>query len=240
MPLNLFKLLPASLKERIRRRTGAITLSNRLENLRRAGFQPRRIIDAGAFEGEWAGAALAVFPAAEVLMIEPQAQRQPALLALAGRNRNLKLRRALLGAAPGKVRFLVEGTNSRVIPSDWDPGPGSQIEEWQLETLADIAREEDFTECDFLKLDLQGQELNALAGAGGMFGTCEVILAEVSWLPIGEVPLAHEVIARFDAAGYRLYDVLGHNYRPLDGALWQTDFIFVRTDSRLLVNRNWA
>ena len=238
--MNLFGLLPASLKERIRRHLGVITLSHRLQNLRRAGFQPRRIIDAGAFEGEWTRSALAVFPEAEVLMIEPQEQRQPALAALAGQNRKLKFRRALIGATPGRVRFLVEGSNSRVIPPGWDPPAGSRIEEWQLETLADIARAEGFTDCDFLKLDLQGQELNALDGAGGMFGACEVILAEVSWLPIGEVPLAHEVIARFVARGYRLYDVLGHNYRPLDGALWQTDFIFVRADSRLVANRNWA
>ncbi len=65
-------------------------------------------------------------------------------------------------------------------------------------------------------------------------------MTEVSWLGIGEVPILHEVIDDFIAHGYRPYDVLGHNYRRRDRALWQTDVIFVREDSAPVASRDWA
>ena len=238
--MSLLRFLPESWKESLRLRAGAVTLRSRLESLRAAGFRPRQIIDAGAFQGEWTRLALEVFPKSEVLMIEPQTTHRDALAALTAAHPGVKLRHALLGAKPQTVRFLIEGTNSRVIPGHWEPPAGSRIEERQMETLADIAVKEGFTGCDLLKLDLQGHELEALSGAGSLLGRCEVIMTEASWLRIGDVPLAHEVIARFDAAGYRLYDVFGQNYRPLDGALWQTDFVFVRADSPLLADLRWS
>ncbi len=238
--MSLLKYLPENLKEWLRRRAGAITAVQRLENLRRAGFRPQKIIDAGAFEGEWTRMVRRVFSTAEVLMIEPQREREPALQAAVRVFPGVRLRRSLLGSRPGRARFLLEATNSRMLTGDWEPPAGSRIEELPVETLADVMQAEGFADVDFLKLDLQGHELDALEGAGPLFGTCEVIWVEVSWLRIGNPPLAHEVIARFVEHGYRLYDVLGHNYRPLDSALWQTDFVFVHADSMLLADLRWS
>lgn len=238
--MNAFRFIPPPVKRWIRRKVGAITPFERIENLRRAGFQPSLIIDAGAFQGEWTQEALKVFPGAQVLMIEPQEDKRALLSALAGHDPRITYRQALLGREATRVRFLVEGTNSRIISGAWDPPSGSRVEEREIIRLADLAQAAGFETCGLLKLDLQGHELEALAGAGALFGSCEVIQTEVSWLRIGEVPLVGEVIQRFEAAGYRLYDVFGHNYRPLDGALWQTDFVFVRTDSRLIADLNWA
>jgi hypothetical protein len=63
---------------------------------------------------------------------------------------------------------------------------------------------------------------------------------EVSMLRIGEVPLFHEVIAFMEDAGFRLYDLYGQNYRPLDHALWQIDTIFVSHRSPLISSRHWG
>ncbi len=238
--MNLLRLLPEGWKEKMRRRAGAVTLRSRLENLRRAGFQPRQIIDAGAFQGDWAGVAQGVFPGASLLLIEPQPQLAPHLQVLCAQNKNLRFRGALLGAHSSQVRFLLSATNSRIVPESHSPPPGEQVVTLPVETLADIARAESFTDCDCLKLDLQGHELEALAGAGDLFGRIEVIITEVSWLPIGNVPLVSAVIAAFGERGYRPYDIWGFNYRPLDGALWQADLAFVRADSPLLANRNWS
>jgi len=234
--MNPFRFLPSSWKERLRRRAGAITFLARLENLRRAGFAPQTIIDAGAFHGEWTQQAFRVFPAASFLLIEPQPELTVPLQRYCASLPDARVVPALLGREAGHAAFLIEGSNSRVTSANSNPDAPTL----PVTTLQQIVSGTQFANCDLLKLDLQGHELEALAGAGDLFGKAEVIICEVSWLRIGNVPLAEEVIATFAARGYRLYDVYGWNYRPLDGALWQTVFIFVRTDSPLIHSLQWS
>ena len=238
--MNLLRFIPKDIKRRFRERAGAVTLEGRMRNLRRAGFIPRVVVDAGAFRGEWTREVLPIFPEAEFLLIEPQLSVRPALRSLADENKNIRLRHHLLGRVAGEVRMLVEGSNSRILPSGFEAPPGAAVESHRIETLAEALAAEGFQSCDLLKLDLQGHELEALAGAGDLFGRIEVIMCEVSWLRIGDVPILHEVVAEFVARGYRPYDVLGQNYRRLDRALWQTDVIFVREDSVLLASNSWS
>jgi FkbM family methyltransferase len=237
---KLLQLVPRSTKEKLRLRFGVVTMHNRLANLRKAGFRPTHIIDAGAFRGDWAKEVAGIFPDASILMIEPQAGCRSALQDLAQGGKGFVLRQTLLGKAPGEMRFLVEGSNSRVLTDDWTPGSGAKIETISVSTLALVAQETGFGAAQFIKLDLQGHELEALEGAGDLFGRCEVFMVEVSWLRIGNVPLMHEVVEAFVGKGYQPYDIMGNNYRRRDRALWQTDIMFVRGDSPLIASREWA
>ena len=235
----MLRFLPENLKEKLRLRAGAITQRSRLLNLRSAGFSPTRIIDAGAFRGEWSALAREIFPAAHLLLIEPQPHLKSHLIGICDRLGQARLQSALLGRAPATARFAVSASNSRIIPLDYSPA-GETIIELPIRRLEDIAIETSFADAEFIKLDLQGHELEALAGAGPLFGHAEVILIEVSLIPIGGVPLIADVIGAFSAKGYRLYDIFGANHRPRDGALWQTDLVFVRTNSPLVASSEWA
>lgn len=233
------RLLPPAWKERLRRRAGAVTLEGRLANLARAGFAPRRIIDAGAFRGDWTAAASRIFPEAKFLLIEPQPHLAETLASFCVAHPRCRFQQALLGAEAGTARFLFDETNSRIVDASYQPAPGASLIDLPVARLDAVAASTGFSDCDFLKLDLQGHELAALDGAGELFGRIEVIQAEVSWLRIGPVPVIHEVMARFAERGYQPYDILGFNYRPRDGALWQSDLVFVRRDSPLLASRSW-
>ncbi len=238
--MNFLSLIPESLKEHLRHRVGAVTMRGRLRNMRAAGFNPKKIIDAGAFRGDWTQMAARIFPDASILLIEPQPDLAKHLSAFCSRLHSCRFRQALLGSVRQKAHFFIQESNSRIVP-DPENWPAARLFSIETEKLADIAAIEDFSDCDFLKLDLQGHELDALAGAGALFGSVEVILMECSWLPIGPVPLAAEAIATVSDRGYQLYDVMGFNYRPLDRALWQTDFLFVRHDSPLLARQHdWS
>ena len=235
----MLRFLPESLKEKLRMRAGAITQRSRLLNLRSAGFSPARIIDAGAFRGEWSALAREIFPAAHLLLIEPQPHLESHLLGVCARLGQARLQSALLGRAPATARFAVSASNSRIIPHDYSPA-GETIIELPIRRLEDIAAETSFADAEFLKLDLQGHELEALASAGPLFGNAEVVLIEASLIPIGGGPLISDVISTFSQKGYRLYDIFGANHRPRDGALWQTDLVFVRRNSSLVANSDWT
>jgi FkbM family methyltransferase len=238
--MTLLSLLPEGWKERLRRRAGAVTPRARIESLRRAGFGPARIIDAGAALGDWTRIARAVFPAASILLIEPQPKLAAGLIRLCRGDPRLRFRPALLGARRETVTFLLHESNSRIAAAEPDAADPHHCR-MQTEPLAELAAAEGFGRCDLLKLDLQGHELAALAGAGAMFGEVEVILTEVSLLPIGHAPIFPELDAAFRGRGYRLYDIFGLNHRPLDGALWQADLVYVRTDSPLLARcHDWS
>jgi len=229
----MFRFLPESLKERIRCRAGAITPASRLANLRRAGFNPAHILDGGAYKGDWARLARQVWPEARLLMVEPQPNQAPVLRALCAPLAPAALVTAALGAAAGEARFFLQDSNSRL--DDHTQGTAVMV---PVVTLANLLPAHGFGASSLLKLDLQGGEMAALDGADVWFGRCEALLLEVSWLRIGEPPLIHEVFAACVARGYRPYDLWGHNHRPLDGALWQTDVLFVRQDSPLLARRD--
>ena len=92
---------------------------------------------------------------------------------------------------------------------------------------------------NLLKLDLQGGELDALSGAVGHLKQFEVIVMEVSLLRIGDVPIFADVEREMGPSGYRVYDVLPQYHRPRDGALWQMDVFYVRTDSALVASQSW-
>lgn len=235
--MSLLSRLPDSWKDAIRRRACIVTPDDRLSNLRRAGFAPRRIFDGGAYVGNWTRTAHRLFPEAELLLVEPQPALAPGLEALCRSLPAARMRSVLLGRERGEATLLLEGTNSRIAAGT--SGTGSPTVRVPVETIESVLKEAHFDPCDLLKLDLQGHEMEALAGAGSFFGAVEVLLIEVSLLQIGEVPLAHEVVAACTARGYRLYDVFGFNYRPRDWALWQADFIFVRRDSPLISSRQW-
>lgn len=234
--MSWLRLLPETWKEALRRRAGALTTRSRIENLRRAGLVAQQIIDAGAYRGDWTRMAHAVFPDASILLIEPQPDRAADLRQLCRELPSCRFRAEALGARAGTAHLVLAESNSRLAP----PLPGEETCPIQVSTLAEIATAEAFLRCDLLKLDLQGRELDALAGAGELFGRIEAIIVETSLLEIGPVPVFHEMHDAFRARNYRLYDLFGMNHRPLDGALWQVDCVFVREDSGLLARRQFG
>jgi hypothetical protein len=87
------------------------------------------------------------------------------------------------------------------------------------------------------KLDIQGFELQAMAGATRLLGQTECFILETSlFAPIDGMPLFAEVVRFMDEQGYKMYDIVGHLRRPLDNALAQLDVAFVRKDG--LLNRD--
>ncbi len=93
---------------------------------------------------------------------------------------------------------------------------------------------------EFLKLDVQGYELEVLKGAEKTLPQIQVILAEINLLDIHQnVPLLADVVAWLNDRDWVTYDICGFIRRPLDQALWQIDMIFVPKRSPLRIDKRW-
>jgi hypothetical protein len=89
-------------------------------------------------------------------------------------------------------------------------------------------------------MDVQGFELEVLKGASETLRRTEVILSEISLIPYNAgAPLMHEVVGYLADREFLPFDICGGWRRESDGALAQTDLIFVRRESALRAHRQF-
>jgi FkbM family methyltransferase len=232
---------PSNIRKYLARKLRVPEIPFALERLRAVGFQPTQIFDVGAYQGEFAQCCLSVWPKAKVACFEAQEHKVTQLEQLASQQPAISVFAGLLGA---EVReqvplHLVETASSVLaeqIPQNFP------VQFYPMRTVDQIVREH-FSDRrpDFLKLDVQGYELEVLKGAEKSLPQMQVILAEVNLLDIHQnVPLLAEVVAWLNHRDWVAYDICGLTRRPLDQALWQADFIFVPRNSPLRANKRWT
>jgi FkbM family methyltransferase len=216
-----------------------------LRNIGRLGFQPRFTVDVGAYEGEWTRLCREAFPETRILMVEAQAGKVEHLRSVAASvGGDIQLATVLLGPKDGlEVVFQEMETGSSVFP---ESSPTSRQQRTMLTRRLDsVLHEHGAPHVDFLKLDVQGYELEVLKGAPGALGQAEVVLLEASLMPVNAgAPPFEDLIVFMDQAGFRVFDVCGQGRRR-DGVLWQLDLMFLRKGSRLaptpsIDHTNWG
>lgn len=213
-----------------------------LDRLRRQGFTPRFICDVGAYRGEFARECMRVWSGTRIAAFEPQSGPAADLDMLAsGHKPGMSVHRVLLGANPLEHVTLHEAeTASSVLVEHHDQQHGLGYH--RMQTLDGVVRDEFKGESpDFLKLDVQGYELEVLKGAEQTLKGVRMILAEVNLIDIHKgVPLLSELVAWLNERGFVAFDVCGLARRPLDDALWQIDMIFVRSADPLRADKRWG
>jgi FkbM family methyltransferase len=208
-----------------------------LRQLASNGFQARTIVDVGAYRGDWARMAHAIWPDAAIVMIEPNREQTRRLNALAAELHGT-LYCELLGPVDGQeVAFHVMATGSSVLPERSDVPRRMEIR--NLATLDTLLA--DYLRVDLLKIDAQGYELSILDGAAKVLPKVQVVLLEAALLEVNEgSPLLHDVIQYMNNRGFVAYDVLEMHRRPLDRALCQIDIIFCRHDAAIRANKRFC
>lgn len=226
---------------RVKRRSPDLASPRAMTHLRRMkarGLNPGVVLDVGAAHGDWTASCQRIFPDAHFIMLEPLPDYVAELSALVRPGRIEYVRAAagrtedelplLVPEEPGGSSFLAasrkhdtffkRSVTVPVVPlSSLDIPPGPTL----------------------LKLDVQGYELEVLAGAAPMLDQVEVIIAECSLYPFQQdIPLIHEVVQHVAELGYRVYDT-ADAFRWPSGTLAQLDLVFVRHDSQLLEPGQW-
>lgn len=212
---------------------GAPKMELGLTALQERGFNPKIIFDVGAFEGTFCEMARRIWPHSQIVMFEANQDKLPILESVAKRT-NADVKMKLLGPEDGnEVEFFVMESGSSVMEENSPLDRRVVIHETsRLDTTAGDLRP------DFLKLDVQGFELEVLRGANEVLQSVEAVMMEVSLIEINKgAPLFAEVVRFMADRGFEVGDVLEIHRRPLDQATNQVDLLFVRSNHPLLSDR---
>ena len=230
-------VLPMGLRTRLRRAALSaipsmrhLDMPMRLRALRQSGFEPGVIHDIGAARGEWARLAASVWPHAAIVGFEPNARERAALDATASALVKFSYHLCCLGERAGEIRYEDKGTQTSVL----DAGGALGAAVSPMHRLDALIAEGRVAGPDFLKLDVQGYELEVLRGAEQAMRGARAVLLEVSFEEFFPgVPTVENVVAFMDARGYAWHDVMGIIRRPDDDCLFQMDVLFVKKDDVL-------
>ena len=213
-----------------KRKAQKLSHRNALVRLKSLGFAPGAIYDVGAYRGGWTRLAAEVFPAAQFVLFEANSDHAGELTA-SGRRHFI----AALGAQDGGARAFhvprqgdVTGASLFVENTAHYAGSNLQVREVETVRLDTLVARERLPAPDLIKLDVQGAELEVLAGAGESLRNASVLIVEVSLVDYNKsAPLIAEVIAAVDRAGFRCAD-LCEVHRTEGGFVLQLDLLFVR------------
>ena len=220
----------ASFAEVAHVRFKAPDMAHGLRRLAERGLQPRHVVDVGAFHGEWSLMAREIWPEAKITMLEANREKRE-ILAPVAEQIGARLEFEVLGPEDGReVVFHVMEAGSSVLPEN---SSLQRREELRHVRQLDTFFQKDLP--DFIKLDVQGYELEVLRGASQILEQAQAVLMEVSLIEINRgAPLMAEVVGFMADKGFEVCDILELHRRPLDRATNQVDLLFVLPNSPLL------
>jgi FkbM family methyltransferase len=224
-------LFPLIIKKKVKIYLGVPSLKHTLLNLKSLGWQPTSVVDCGAYEGYWTKEFLSVFPKTKMLLIEAQKAKIGKIKQ--NISKNIQVCCALLGATnDDEVFFSINETASSVVEDS------DNAFKFTTTMLDSVISDMNFLSPNFIKLDVQGYEIEVLKGAKFALQTSEFVFVEMTLMPLNREPIILEVMNYMDAIGFQLYDISALMRKPYDKALYQIDGLFVKKDSKF-INSNW-
>jgi FkbM family methyltransferase len=184
------------------------------ELLRYAMPHCRIVFDVGANRGEWSAQAHRLNPQARIYAFEPAAATFRELAARFD-PRSVSALPVALGSTTGTTTFYVDprssGTNSLYGERSWSESPGStQPETIRIATVDDFCAKAGIDRIDFLKIDVEGAEIEVLRGAAGMLaaGKIGAIQFEHSYWAIHSLVMMRELFDLLPPLGFRLFKLM--------------------------------
>jgi FkbM family methyltransferase len=203
-----------------------------LERVRELGMSPKTVVDVGVATGT--KGLYGVFPDVRYVMVEPLKESIPFMEELAQLYPGAIKVHAAAGRQAGEAEFVVDpGLSGSSFLLKRKFGEPRKVPVVTLDSLiAEHALEAPF----LLKLDVQGFELEVLAGAEEMIKSTALVITEASlWADKKRKGMASfvELVNWFDQRGMVLYDIAQIVRRELDGAIAELDLVFCPADSPL-------
>lgn len=206
-----------------------------LKRLYDLGFSPSGMLDIGAYDGDFSRSARKIFPNSHILMVEALAEKEKSLSKTCHELGNADYAIALLGDEGRSATsfFVVDVPNgvktgsSKFKENNNYPLIERHLNQVTLQTLLNSRT----TIFQFIKIDVQGAELDVLKGMGHYLSTIDVILIELSLVNYNDgAPLIAKVLGVLDQMGFALFDLVEEH--RFSGYLFQIDGLFLRPNCR--------
>lgn len=196
------------------------------------------VLDVGGWEGEYGTSLRSAGYSGRIVSFEPMAASFAELQAISSADRNWDVYPLALGSTTGTAMLNVAHDSKcnsflPVQPRSIEAAPESEFvgtEEVRVERLDRMWRDlvpDGIT--PYLKLDVQGFELEVLEGASDSLGAVAMIEAELSLVPVyARGPLWTEIVDYLDVRGFALVSVENVFEDFATGEMLQVDGIFKR------------
>lgn len=205
-------------------------LQKSLADLRLSGYSPRTLLDIGANVGFFTAQFHSIFPDSKTTLVEPNPHCKESLEKLnceiapiAASNKN--------GSATLFLTDEVLQTTGASLYKELTPHFSDEhLVKCEVETarLDDYFKNKTF---DFIKIDIQGSELDALKGGEKIVRQADYVLIELSMIEYNEgEPPIEQVAEMMRILGFRMKDILEYHRLPSvnDGNVIQIDVLYER------------
>jgi FkbM family methyltransferase len=212
-----------------RRRAGKLSHRNALGRLETAGFAPATIYDIGAYRAGWARLAQEIFPAAAFVLFEANADHAAYLQAFGQRHFTV----ALSDKDGDQTFFLprsgdVTGASLYVENTAHYAGENRVARTVPTDRLDTLVKANSLPPADLIKIDVQGAELDVIAGGTKALAHCQALIAELSFVGYNAgAPLIADAMPVIARQGFRCVDIC-ELHRADTGGILQADFLFVK------------
>jgi FkbM family methyltransferase len=196
------------------------------------------VVDVGANAGQFGARIRAAGYQGRIVSFEPLSQAFDALTLIAATDSRWDCHKLALGARAGREQLNVSGDleassvlqmedrHVRHCPASAYVGV-QEVEMAALDGLSSSLLQNG--ERIYLKLDVQGYELEVLRGSEDLLCRVELVEAELSLVPLYRGgPLYRDVIDHLDQRGFRLISVEGITEEPDTGHMLQVDAVFAK------------
>jgi len=200
-----------------------------LLNAKQLGFEPETVIDVGAGLGTFE--IYETFPKSRYLLIEPIAENEPYLKKIC---QYLERADYIIAAASTEAGLVPLQVNlSNFIHSYISEDGEASSENFELRTipavtLDEICKTRQLEGPYLIKVDVDGRELDVLAGASQILQNTELVIVEVNLYVTARFDKMCAVINFMKEQGFVAYDIVDFGYRLTDSALFQVDMVFVK------------
>jgi FkbM family methyltransferase len=216
------------------------TVAGSLRWLRTQDISVSTVIDVGASNGSWSRLCMkAGFPSADYLLIEPNSVHQKLLADFARANQRVQICAKAASSFSGQTgfRFSADDPLAGALTERHD----DQATAVPCTTIDCEVRDRALSGPYLIKLDTHGYEKEILTGAGATLINTSVLIIEAYVFELTNTSwLFWELCDDLRKLGFRCVDLVDPLWRPFDGALWQFDLVFVRSEWDGFLHRNYS